>query len=325
LQNLPFPSWRSRHTTLTVPSAATIVHGTCSASLGPDQSAVIGQVKDPESLQPVVGAEISVEWIDPTAGSAKDSALADRRGPRRRQGLGSHRTATPGGGWFDVVTLLRGPPHWRWAMLPGTVLRQFHYMAAANGPAVGVAAWCHRCRRWLARAFAARSRQCAGDGLSWRLTRHRATSVSARSPDADCSRSGWQCVVPAYRERGPRRRQVPGGPRERRPSPGAVLLLYADGWRPGGPGQAGGREPLADAAASVFAVVPTGCRCRRPDVLGRSGAAILRGTDDLTVLAAHRLAKRISGWSMQFPASRRRRESCVRGSGMAAGTGRRAA
>jgi len=49
---------------LSVPSAATIVHMTCSTSGGPDQSAVIGEVKDPESLQPVVGAEVSVDWIE---------------------------------------------------------------------------------------------------------------------------------------------------------------------------------------------------------------------------------------------------------------------
>ena len=49
---------------LTVPSAATIVHATCSASPGADQSAVIGEVKDPESLQPIIGAEVSVSWIE---------------------------------------------------------------------------------------------------------------------------------------------------------------------------------------------------------------------------------------------------------------------
>lgn len=50
---------------LAVPSAMTIIHERC-----PDKtsrsgtSAVIGHVTDPESLQPVQGAEVSISWID---------------------------------------------------------------------------------------------------------------------------------------------------------------------------------------------------------------------------------------------------------------------
>ena len=50
---------------LAVPSAATIIRGACKAR--PRQqgtSAVIGQVTDPETLQPVAGAEVSIAWSD---------------------------------------------------------------------------------------------------------------------------------------------------------------------------------------------------------------------------------------------------------------------
>ena len=49
---------------LSVPSAATIIRGACPAySAGQGRSAVIGHVNDPETLQPVVGAEVSIAWI----------------------------------------------------------------------------------------------------------------------------------------------------------------------------------------------------------------------------------------------------------------------
>ncbi len=50
---------------LSVPSAATLIRDACPSPLG-DQghSAVIGHVNDPETLQPVAGAEVSIAWID---------------------------------------------------------------------------------------------------------------------------------------------------------------------------------------------------------------------------------------------------------------------
>ena len=48
---------------LSVPSAATIIRRACPPSRdGQDNSAVIGHVKDPETLQPVAGAEVSIAW-----------------------------------------------------------------------------------------------------------------------------------------------------------------------------------------------------------------------------------------------------------------------
>ena len=48
---------------LAVPSAATIIHGTCPVQSGAKgMSAVIGHVNDPETLQPVAKAEVSVAW-----------------------------------------------------------------------------------------------------------------------------------------------------------------------------------------------------------------------------------------------------------------------
>ena len=51
--------------TLSVPSAATIIRSACPAqSTGVGgRSAVIGHVNDPETLQPVAGAEVSIAWI----------------------------------------------------------------------------------------------------------------------------------------------------------------------------------------------------------------------------------------------------------------------
>ena len=48
---------------LAVPSAATLVRDACPAlTTGQDRSAVIGRVNDPETLQPVAGAEVSIAW-----------------------------------------------------------------------------------------------------------------------------------------------------------------------------------------------------------------------------------------------------------------------
>ena len=50
---------------LSVPSAATLIREACPSPLS-DQghSAVIGHVNDPETLQPIAGAEVSIAWID---------------------------------------------------------------------------------------------------------------------------------------------------------------------------------------------------------------------------------------------------------------------
>jgi hypothetical protein len=49
---------------LSVPSASTIIHGTCPVRPRPQgTSAVIGHVTDPETMQPVAGAEVSIAWI----------------------------------------------------------------------------------------------------------------------------------------------------------------------------------------------------------------------------------------------------------------------
>jgi hypothetical protein len=48
---------------LAVPSAATIIRDACpSQKAGQGRSAVIGRVNDPETLQPVPGAEVSIAW-----------------------------------------------------------------------------------------------------------------------------------------------------------------------------------------------------------------------------------------------------------------------
>ena len=51
---------------MAVPSAGTIVRDRCgeAGSGKRDASAVIGQVKDPETLQPVARAEVSIGWVD---------------------------------------------------------------------------------------------------------------------------------------------------------------------------------------------------------------------------------------------------------------------
>jgi hypothetical protein len=50
---------------LAIPSAATLIRRTCPVRAGAaGTSAVIGHVSDPETLQPVTGAEVSVSWTD---------------------------------------------------------------------------------------------------------------------------------------------------------------------------------------------------------------------------------------------------------------------
>ncbi len=50
---------------LSVPSAATIIRGACSVRpRAQGTSAVIGHVNDPETLQPVMGAEVSIAWSE---------------------------------------------------------------------------------------------------------------------------------------------------------------------------------------------------------------------------------------------------------------------
>lgn len=53
---------------IAVPSAATIIRQKCStrsgAAAAPGMSAVIGQVRDPETLEPVARAEVSIAWTD---------------------------------------------------------------------------------------------------------------------------------------------------------------------------------------------------------------------------------------------------------------------
>src|SRR5437868_12665058 len=50
---------------IAIPSAATLVHEQCPArGDATGSSAVIGQVRDPETLQPVARAEVSVAWTE---------------------------------------------------------------------------------------------------------------------------------------------------------------------------------------------------------------------------------------------------------------------
>jgi anti-sigma regulatory factor (Ser/Thr protein kinase) len=86
--------------------------------------------------------------------------------------------------------------------------------------------------------------------------------------------------------------------------PGAVLLLHADGLPSrAAQGLRHGRERMVDAAASVFASTAASAAADAADRMcsGVVERLIRRGhDDDLTVLAAHRLAERISGWSVRF-------------------------
>jgi hypothetical protein len=49
---------------LAIPSAATLVRRSCPESGGTTTSAVIGHVSDPETFQPVAGAEVSIAWTE---------------------------------------------------------------------------------------------------------------------------------------------------------------------------------------------------------------------------------------------------------------------
>jgi hypothetical protein len=49
---------------LAVPSPATIVKGRCTDKRTGGSSAILGHVSDPETLEPVVGAEVSVAWTE---------------------------------------------------------------------------------------------------------------------------------------------------------------------------------------------------------------------------------------------------------------------
>jgi len=50
---------------LAVPSASTLIRRSCSVqSRAPGASAVIGHVTDPETLEPIAGAEVSIAWTD---------------------------------------------------------------------------------------------------------------------------------------------------------------------------------------------------------------------------------------------------------------------
>jgi hypothetical protein len=63
---------------LAIPSAATLVRGACSEQGGPAASAVIGHVTDPETFEPVAGAEVSIAWTEFEA----SKAFGLRRTPR---------------------------------------------------------------------------------------------------------------------------------------------------------------------------------------------------------------------------------------------------
>ena len=88
---------------LAVPSAATIIRGRCPAQPGArDKSAVIGYVNDPETLQPVAQAEVSVAWaeieVSKEFGIRRTSRLVrdstDRSGAFKICGLPSSLQAT---------------------------------------------------------------------------------------------------------------------------------------------------------------------------------------------------------------------------------------
>ena len=63
---------------LAIPSAATLVHRSCPESGGTTASAVIGRVSDPETFQPVAGAEVSIAWTE----FEISKAFGVRRAPR---------------------------------------------------------------------------------------------------------------------------------------------------------------------------------------------------------------------------------------------------
>ena len=64
---------------LAIPSAATIIHGACPVRpRAQGMSAVIGHVNDPETLQPVPGADVSIAWTEIEV----SKAIGVRRSPR---------------------------------------------------------------------------------------------------------------------------------------------------------------------------------------------------------------------------------------------------
>jgi len=78
---------------LAIPSAATIIRGLCPIRPGAKgTSAVIGHVNDPETLQPVAGAEVSIAWTEIEV-SKEVIARADRR--IGAQGRSAPHTADP--------------------------------------------------------------------------------------------------------------------------------------------------------------------------------------------------------------------------------------
>jgi carboxypeptidase family protein len=88
---------------IAVPSAATIIRQKCRTQSGaPGMSAVIGQVKDPETLQPVARAEVSIAWTDLEVSKAVGirrtphllSDTTDKSGEFRFCGLPSSLQAT---------------------------------------------------------------------------------------------------------------------------------------------------------------------------------------------------------------------------------------
>ena len=83
---------------LAVPSAATIIRGTCPGRPGAQvQSAVIGHVNDPETLQPVAQAEVSIAW--------DEIEVSKEFGIRRTSRL--VRDSTDGSGAFKICGLPR--------------------------------------------------------------------------------------------------------------------------------------------------------------------------------------------------------------------------
>ncbi|HEY5020864.1 MAG TPA: carboxypeptidase regulatory-like domain-containing protein, partial [Gemmatimonadaceae bacterium] len=81
---------------LAVPSAATIIHGLCPVRPGAqDMSAVIGHVNDPETLQPIAQADVSVAWTD--------LEVSKELGVRRTSRL--VRDTTDGSGAFKICGL----------------------------------------------------------------------------------------------------------------------------------------------------------------------------------------------------------------------------
>lgn len=88
--------------------------------------------------------------------------------------------------------------------------------------------------------------------------------------------------------------------------PGTALLLCCDGMT-GLPGAAasGGTDRLRAAVTSAFAAEGGSSAADSADLMCQAVAERLawqRGAGDVTVVAAHRLAEPVTGWSMQLPA-----------------------